>query len=77
VDIAFVDVELWGDIYNFGSNNNQMAESQLVSIFLSCLTATMRHNIIGINHVNAEKKACKIQTVFSVRSLPARSLQKL
>jgi hypothetical protein len=31
VDIAFVDVELRGDIYNLGSsNNNQMAGSQPV-----------------------------------------------
>jgi hypothetical protein len=30
VDIAFVDVELWGDIYNLSSNNNQIAGSQPV-----------------------------------------------
>src|SRR5829696_5401769 len=44
----FVDIELSRDKFNLGSNNNQMVGSQPVSIFLRCLTATMRHNIIII-----------------------------
>jgi hypothetical protein len=48
VDIAFVDIELSRDKFNLGSNNNQMAGSQPVSIFLRCLTATMGYNIVII-----------------------------